>query len=440
METDSQTARVTGVRTYEGFEYLESSGGIDSYRLESNGLTVLVLKQGVAPIATFMVTYQVGSRHERLGETGATHFLEHMMFKGTERFNRRSGRTVFTELQRLGARVNATTWNDRTNYYELLPAEHLSIAMDIESDRMRGALLHPEDVESERIVILNEFDRGENEPLRMLFHKVWSVSYEAHPYHHPTIGWRSDIEHITPEGLKSFYDRYYWPNNAVLSIIGGFDEEESMGLVRHYFEDIPRAPHEIPEPHTVEPEQRGEREVTVRMSGDPPCALVAFRSPSARNADAPALDLLGMILGSGRTSRLYERLVDGGLAVSASASNSSFRDPGLFFSWVSLTGDASHDEVIDAVIDEIRRIGKEGVSDSEMHRARKKLEAYTLYSRDGSFSLAAQLNEAIAAGDWKLYTTYLERAGEVTADDIRRVANTYLTRDRMTIGRHIPTE
>ncbi|MDX1746885.1 MAG: pitrilysin family protein, partial [Halobacteriales archaeon] len=407
--------------------------------LESNGLTVLTLHQGVAPISTFMVTYCVGSRHERLGETGATHFLEHMMFKGTERFNRRTGRTVFSELQQLGARVNATTWNDRTNYYELLPSEHLAIAMEIESDRMRGALLREEDVESERVVILNEFDRSENEPLRTLFRQVWSASYEAHPYHHPTIGWRSDIENITPEGLRSFYDRYYWPDNAVVSIIGGFEEEEALGMVRKYFENIPSAPHGIPEPHTVEPEQRGERSVTVRMSGDPPYMLVAFRSPSALDDDAPALDLLGMILGSGKTSRLYGRLVDGGQAVTANASNSSFRDPGLFFAWVSLTDRTSHAEVEEAVVGEIERIATGGVTDRELRRARKKLEAHTLYSRDGSFSLAAQLNEAIAAGDWKLYTTYLERADKVTKADIRRVAGTYLTRDRMTTGRHIPT-
>ena len=175
----------------EAFTYVESSGGIEAYRMKSNDLQVLLLPEAAAPVVTFMITYRVGSRNESTGLTGATHFLEHLMFKGTERFNKEKGATIFNVLQRVGAQVNATTWLDRTNYYELLPKEHLALAIEIEADRMRGARISEEDIESERTVILNEFDRGENEPIRKLYHAVWSAAFVAHPYHHPTIGWRT---------------------------------------------------------------------------------------------------------------------------------------------------------------------------------------------------------------------------------------------------------
>ncbi len=418
---------------FEGFEFIEEDGGIRSYRLKQNDLQVLLCKQGVAPVATFMITYRVGSRNEKAGETGATHFLEHMMFKGTEKYSKKSGSTIFNVLQARGAQVNATTWNDRTNYYELLPSEHLDLAVDIEADRMRGLLLDPEEVENERTVILNEFDRGENEPLRKLYHSVWSVAYEAHTYHHPTIGWRSDIENISPEGLRSFYDRFYWPNNATISVIGGFDEQKVMCSIRERFEPIPSGP-EASQITVREPQQMGERRTTVRMAGGMPAVIVAFKSPAGLDADAFALHLLGMILSSGRTSRLYGALVDSGMASSQSAGASSFRDPGLFTVFAMLTPETGIEQVEEVILEEVNRFQEEVVSEEEISRSLAKLEAQTLYSRDGSFSLASQLNEAISSGDWKLYTQFLKRMKEVTAEDIQRVATEYFNRDTKTVG------
>ena len=157
------------------------------------------------------------------------------MFKGSEKFNKENGTSVFNVLQSVGAQMNATTWMDRTNYYEMLPSEHLGLAIEIEADRMRGARLAEDDMESERTVILNEFDRGENEPFRKLYHSVWSAAYQAHPYHHPTIGWRSDIENATNDGLRHFYNTYYWPNNATLSVIGDFQRGEALQLIVDHF-------------------------------------------------------------------------------------------------------------------------------------------------------------------------------------------------------------
>lgn len=431
----SLSAELANVYTFE-----EASNGVEAYRLRANDLQVLYLPQHAAPVVTFMVTYRVGSRNESVGLTGATHFLEHLMFKGTERFHKRKGTSVFNVLQRVGARVNATTWLDRTNYYELLPKEHLALAVEIEADRMRGALLDPQDLESERTVILNEFDRGENEPMRKLYHAVWSTAYQAHPYHHPTIGWRSDIEHATPEGLRHFYDTYYWPNNATVSVIGDVSRDEALRLVHEQFGPISASSEAIPDVMTREPVQAGERRVTVRMAGQLGALMLAFKSPDAFSTDTDALDVLGMILSSGKNSRLYRLLTDRGLTTHLMADTSRLRDPGLFYIYALLAPEKTHDDVETVLWTELEHIQQEGVTEAELTRAVNQLVAQEAFGRDGSYAVAAQLNEAIAAGDWKLYTTYLERIRAVTVEDVQRVAATYCRVETMTAGYYIPTE
>lgn len=439
MELTTSTKPIAAADLPEGVAFIGASGGIEEYRLEFNELQVLLLQQAVAPVATFMVTYRVGSRNESAGLTGATHILEHMMFKGTEQFNKRKGTSVFNVLQRVGAQVNATTWYDRTNYYELLPSEHLALALEVEADRMRGVLLDREDLESERTVILNEFDRGENEPIRNLYHAVWSAAFIAHPYHHPTIGWRSDIETVTGEGLRHFYDTYYWPNNATVSIIGSFNRDEVLRLIVEKFGSIPPSPEPIPEVRTREPIQRGERRIQVKQAGQLGALMVAYKSPSALEADTDALDVLSVILGSGKSSRFYRRLTDAGLTTSVSASVSRLRNPGLFTVFALLTPESTHVDVEEAILEEIQIVQDNGVTELELQRAKNQLKAQEAFGRDGSFSVAAQLNEAIAAGDWKLYTMYLDRVARVTVDDVQRVARTYCVDVSRTIGHYIPT-
>ena len=426
------------VEVPEAFEFVEASGGIEAYRLKANDLQVLLLPEAAAPVVTFMVTYRVGSRNEAVGLTGATHFLEHLMFKGTERFNKARGTSIFNTLQRVGAQINATTWLDRTNYYELLPKEHLPLAIEIEADRMRGALIDPDEMASERTVILNELDRGQNEPMRNLYHAVWSAAFQAHPYGHPTIGWRSDVEAVTPDGLRHFYDTFYWPNNATLSIIGDIDKAEALRLVEAGFGEIEPSPAPIPDVTTREPEQRGERRVTVRQAGQLGAVLVAYKSPPALDPAADALDVLAMILASGKSSRLYRRLTDAGMTANVHAAGSHLRNPGLFYLYALLAPERTHADVEAAIYEEIRAVQGDGVTEQELNRAKNQLRALEAFSRDGSFAIAAQLNEAIAAGDWKLYTTFRERLDRVTAADVRRVARTYLVEDARTVGFYVP--
>jgi zinc protease len=423
----------------DAFTFQEQSDGIEAYRLDDNGLRVLLLPMDGAPVATSMVTYHVGSRNERTGHTGATHMLEHLMFKGTERFHKRRGTSIFEVLQRVGAEVNASTWVDRTNYYEMLPTEHLPLALEIEADRMRNALIDPEDVEAERTVILNEYDRNQNDPVSRLFDEVWSTAFVAHPYHHPTIGWRSDIETVTPEGLRHYYDTFYWPNNATVSIVGNVERGAALEQVAEHFGPLEAADHEIPEVTTREPKQTGRRRVTVRQDGQLGALLMAFKSPPATEADADALDVLARVLAAGKSSRLYRRCTDRGLTTDVFGMNFRLRDPGLFSVFAYLAPEQDHETVEAAIEEAIGEVVREGITEEELERAKSQLRARIAFDRDGSMQIASQLNEAIAAGDWRLYTQYRDRLDDVGAADVQRVAQTYCRPERSTVGWYVPT-
>ncbi len=436
MHTDPLKA---GPVEHPEYRFEGESGGIRAYRHRANGLQVLFMRESSAPVATFMITYRVGSRNEKPGLTGATHFLEHLMFKGSQNFNRANGRTVFTMLQNLGARVNATTWFDRTNYYELLPRQHLSLAAEIEADRMRGALLLSEDVESERTVILNELDRGENDPIRKLYHSVWSTAFVEHPYRHPTIGWREDVEDMSTDGLRGFYDTFYWPDNATVSIIGDVDVLTALDIVSEHFAEIDRSPSPIADLSTVEPVQEEERRVVVERVGELGAVMIAYKQPPADHPDSDGLALLSMVLASGKASRLHRRLTDRGLATAVYASPSSLRDPGLFYILAPLAPDVGHEVVEGEILAEIDAIQTDGITDAELVRAKNQIRSAEAFGRDGSYAIAAELNEAIAAGDWRLYTTTVERAERVTVDDVRRVSGEYGAERGRTVGYYVAT-
>ncbi|MFH1851279.1 MAG: pitrilysin family protein [Candidatus Neomarinimicrobiota bacterium] len=424
--------------TDSAFEYIKSSGGIDEYRLQANDLTVLLLEDHAAPVVTFMVTYHVGSRNEAIGYTGSTHILEHMMFKGSEEYNREKGTRITEVLQNLGARVNATTWMDRTNYYELLPSEHLEEGIKVEADRMRTAFIRDEDRQSEMTVVRNEFERGENDPFNVLDKNIWATAFQAHPYHHSTIGWRSDIENVPTARLKEFYDTYYWPNNATVTVIGDFTAAEVLAQVDKYFGRHSRSPKPIPAMYTTEPIQEGPRRLEIRRTGQTGIVGIAHKIPDGRNADIYAVQILSNILGGGKSSRLYRKLIDSGLATNLFLWDFAFHDNGLLITYVFLTPGTDHEAVEKIILAEYADIKTNGVSEAELKRARAQLRSDIAFSRDGSFSIASSINEAIAAGDWTLYTTQLERYNAVRSKDVQAVAQKYLVEDRSTTGWFVP--
>jgi zinc protease len=422
----------------EGFSHVKDVGGLSELTLDSNGLTVLLLPIRSAPVVTFMVTYRVGSRNEVTGTTGATHLLEHLMFKGSPNYNRPKGNSVDQLLESIGGRYNATTWLDRTNYFAEIGSEHLEDYMAVEADRMRNLWLREEDRQPEMTVVRNEFEIGENDPTEALDKEIFAAAYMAHPYHHSTIGWRSDIEKVSIEKLREFYDTFYWPDNATVSIVGDFDPDTALGLVKKYYGAYTRAPHPIPQVYTEEPEQSGQRRVTVKRAGQLGVVGVSYKMPAATHPDYPALQILSNVLATGKNSRFYRALTDKSLATSVSAGLGFNHDPSLFQIYADLAPDATHEQVEKIIDDEVNRVRSEGVTEAEISAAVNQETASLAYGRDGTFHIASSLNECIATGDWTLYATLGDAYKKVTADEVKRVANTYLVEDHSTVGWFIP--
>jgi zinc protease len=424
----------------EGFTHVRSVGGIDEYQLEANGLRVLLQRKTVAPTVTFMVTYHVGSRNEVTGTTGATHLLEHLMFKGTERFDRSKGTGFDQVLERVGAETNATTWHDRTNYFATVPTQALGTLVEIEADRMRNLALREDDRRPEMTVVRNEFERGENNPQSALDKEVWAAAFIAHPYHHDTIGWRSDIERVPIEKLREFYDTYYWPNNATATVIGDFDAREALTIIRQHYGKIPRSPRLFPEVYTEEPAQTGQRRVRLKRAGEVGVVQLAHKITQGTHDDWPAIKVLSTILTEGKTSRCYRALTDKNLTMDVSAFAGFNRDPSLHSIYAELAVGASHEQVEKQLVAEIERVKTEGVTAAEVQTAIAKLLAERAFDQDGTFATAAVINECIAVGDWTLFVTLESKLKAVTADDVKRVASKYFVERRSVVGWFVPTE
>ena len=422
----------------DGFSHVKTVGGIDEYTLDANGLDVLLLSDRSAPVVTFMVTYHVGSRNEVTGSTGSTHLLEHLMFKGGPNYNDAKGNSVKQFLEGIGGNYNATTYLDRTNYYAEVASEHLEGYLAIEADRMRNLWIREDDRRPEMTVVRNEFEQGENDPVQALDKEIFAAAFQAHPYHHSTIGWRSDIEKVPIEKLRAFYDTFYWPDNATVTVIGDFDPATALGLIKKYYGAYPKAPHPIPQMYTEEPEQTGPRRVMVQRTGELGVVGISYKSPAGSHPDYPALDVLGTILGNGKTSRFYRALTDKNLTTNVTAEPGFFHDPSLFQVYAYMAPGATHEQVEKALSDEITRVRTEGVTDAEVATAVGKITASVAYGRDGSFAIASVINEDIATGDWTLYVSVPEAVKKVTAADVKRVAGLYLDTNKSVTGWFVP--
>ncbi len=422
----------------EGLAFVQNLGGIEEYRLTGNGLAILLVPDHSAPVVTFQVTYRVGSRNEVTGTTGATHILEHMMFKGSEAYSDAKGNSVKQYLERVGGEYNASTSVDRTNYFATLGAKDLEGYIAIEADRMRRLLLREGDRQAEMTVVRNEYERGKNDPDNLLIEDVTAAAYVALPYHHPTIGWLSDIEHVPIEKLRAFYDTFYWPNNATVTVVGDFDTRATLQWLKQYYGVYPQSPAPIPEIYTQEPAQTGERRVLVKRPGEIGSVVIAHKVPNGRDVDQPALDVLDAILSSGKSARLYRALVDSGLALSAAAGTDLHRDLSLHTLYAQLAEGATHAQVEQALLAEITKIQTQGVTAAEVLRVKQQYIAADAYRRDGTAGAAAEINEWIAVGDWTLYVRFPQLVAAVTPEDVQRVARKYFVPDEATVGWFVP--
>jgi zinc protease len=414
----------------------------------ANGLLVLLREVHTAPVATFWAWYRVGSRNEMLGITGISHWVEHMLFKGTPTLGK-------GELSRLvnrhGGTWNGFTWKDFTAYFETVPAEHIGLGIRIESDRMVNTLFEPDEVESERTVIISEREGAENNPDFALYEEVEASAYRVHPYRHAVIGYKSDLRAITRDDLVRHYRTYYTPRNAVLVAVGDFDGPALLEQIRAAFERIPHGP-AVPPVRGVEPPQEGERRVVLRRPGGAvPVAQIVFHAPPVADPDFfPLLIADGVLSGfkgpgvfgsngvGGRSSRLYRALVETRLAVDAGSSYRPAVDPTLFDIGLTLRPDVAPERAEEAVLAELARLAEEPIDEAEMEKMRKQARAQWVYAGDGVTQQAVLLGstEIVAGGEF--LEQFEERLTAVTPQAVQAAAARVFDERNRTVGWYLP--
>ncbi len=425
---------------HKSFKFIEELSGVLHYVHRRNGLRVLLWQDKSAPVVALNVTYLVGSRNEAAGYTGSTHLLEHLMFKGSKKYNKKTGKEIDKIVFGMGAKSNATTWFDRTNYWELFPKARLSELMALEADRMRGAILEDADRQSEMTVVRNEFERWANNNTEILEMELWASAFREHPYHHPTIGWRSDIENVSIERLRAFYNDFYWPNNAYVTVAGDVETAEALSLIDKHFGKQKSSGQPIPPMYTTEPPQEGERRVIVRRAGEVAVLMLGHKVPAALAIETPALEILAGVLGKGKSSRLYRALVDAALATSVSTRNMAFHDGGLLTTTVQIVPGKEIAEIEEIVLREYDKLIAGGITSEELEREKYNATTEQAFAKDGPLGLVSIINEAIAIGDWKIAMKYGDMIGKVRAESVQAVAKKYLVPSTSTTGHFIPKQ
>jgi zinc protease len=402
-----------------------------------NGLRVLLLEDHRSPIVTVQMWYRVGSRNEARGATGIAHFLEHLMFRGTAKH----GPGAFARLvERNGGQDNAFTSRDVTSYYVNIAADRLDLVLDLESDRMHNLQLDPKIIASEREVVIEERrTRTEDDPGGALGEEVSALAFRAHSYGQPIIGWMLDIRRITPDEIRAFYKTYYVPNNAILVMVGDFKAAEVMTKVKTAFGRIPRGA-ALPPVLAVEPPQNGERRVTVQRPAQLPIVYIGYPVPHHTSADAPALEVLSVVLAGGRSSRLYRGLVhERQLALEAGGDYSYFSiDPSLFWFYATPLPGQTAEALEKELLGEMQRLAREPVSDVELTRAKNQIEAGFVFQDDSIHRRASLLARFELIGGYAQKDQYLDRLRAVTAADLQRVARAYFQDDKKNVGILLP--
>ena len=415
---------------------LASVEGITEYQFD-NGLRVLLFPDASQSKVTVNMTVLVGSRQEGYGETGMAHLLEHMVFKGTPNHPH-----VPKALQDHGAVFNGSTSLDRVNYFETLAATdaNLEFAIDLEADRLVNSFIRKEDLDSEMTVVRNEFERGENSPQGVLMERIEAVAYDWHNYGKPTIGNRSDIERVPIQNLQAFYKKYYQPDNIVLIVAGKFDDTKALASIAQHFGVLPRPARKLDATWTEEPAQDGERSVTLRRVGDVSAIGVAYHIPAGAHEDNAALQVLGNILSTQPSGRLYKELVESKKASSASAGARREHDPGLFMADAEVSHDGSIDELRESLVSLLENIGAQGVTAEEVNRAKQQILRARERAATDTAQVGITLSEWAAQGDWRLYFLSRDRIENVTPESVKAAAAKYLVRNNRTVGVFIPTE
>ena len=414
----------------------------------SNGLKVLLKEIHTAPIISSWVWYRVGSRDEVQGRTGVSHWVEHMQFKGTDQF---PANILDKAISRDGGTWNAFTYVDWTAYLETMPADKIDLALRLESDRMVNSRFDPNEVASERTVIISEREGNENEPLFRLGEVIQQTAFRIHPYHHEVIGDMADLHAITRADLYDHYRGFYLPNNAVMAVAGDFDTQSMLARIKELFEPIP-AGREPARLAREEPPQNGEVRLSVEGPGETTYVQVCYHFPAASHPDFLPLSVLDSLLAgpsnlnmfsggiSNKTSRLYRALVDRELAVSVHGGAQATIDPFLYTITMTIHPRRKPEEALAALDREIKRVKEEKVSKEEITRAIKQARALFAYGSENITNQGFWLGYSEMFANYSWFQTYLDKLSSVTAKDIQRVANEYFKPQSRVVGTYAPTD
>lgn len=401
-----------------------------------NGFKALLVERGPLPVVASLLWYRVGSRDERTGETGVSHFLEHMMFKGTDRFPKGM---IDLVTSKMGGSNNAFTDNDSTAYYFALASDRWEQALEIEASRMRDCLLDPHEFASEKNVVLEELAMGEDDPWRPLYQATEALLYQVHPYHHPVIGYRQDLERLSAQQMRDYYARHYGPNRAFLVIVGNIDRARTAQRIRELFGPLPRAADR--QESIKEPLPQGERRAVLRTPHSVTRICMGFPTCRMGERDDYALDVIAHDLGNSKNSRLYRRLVlEEELVTEVNVMNETRQEPGALLLLCELREGVTPAEVELAVREEIRDLATEGVARKDLQRIQAQIRASFLFQDESVLDLAMKLArfEAGTPDGYRTLASVLPTYDSLTAKELRDVAAKYLDPDRAAVVWAVP--
>ncbi len=398
-----------------------------------NGLKVLILENHEFPIVSTLVWYRVGSRDETKGATGLNHMVEHLMFQEVGQF--KAGE-IGSTIARLGGQFNGYTSDDFTTFFETLPSSRLELALKIESERMAHTVFSDAEVKAEVANIRKEFENEAKDPAALISKEVRAAMFSQHPYHNPTIGWKTDVDGLTVEHARQFYQKYFRPNNATLIISGDVNGKNAMTLVNKYFGKIASAPQAAAHSSVVEPILKAEKRIFLKYAGNKEVAQFAYRGPAMDDADAPAMVVLERLLNGGMNGRLRSKLVDSKLCSYSQASYEIKKDPGLFTITCTATPATvnAQSKIVEGVDALVAQLRDKPPSDAELRRARNQAEFAYFSECDGPYRAGFHLGYFESLDKWQSAYTWAERLKSVTAADVVRVAQKYLGNETRVVG------
>ncbi len=409
------------------------------YKLD-NGLRIILSEDHSAPSYSLAITYDVGSRDEKEGHTGFAHLFEHMMFQGSENVGKGEH---FSLIENNGGTFNGTTSEDRTNYFESLPANQLDLGLFLEADRMRALAVTQANLDNQRNTVQEEKRRTyDNQPYAETMDIVNEVAFDNFGYKHSTIGSMDDLNAATLQDVQAFFKRYYAPNNAVLTLVGDFQSADALAKIKKYFGAIPAQP-TPPKPDVSEPEQKGERRKTIQDKfAQVPRIDICYKAPPSNQQDFIALDVMGDILSTGESSRLYQKLVkEKQQALQISEFSNGHRGPGLIMFVAFVRPGVDPAEIEKSLTAELERIKTEGVTDKELEKIRMRDTRERIAGLESTMSRAMQMGEdAVYYNDPGMINTVIDKVQKVTKEDIQRVARQYMVDAHKTVVITMPEE